>query len=212
MTASCISELPKMLKNQNHQSRFVRITVCGARGSGKTSLIEQLVYGIPPVRKKAQPTIEDIYACFVETERGVREKVFIHDTQGIDSSNYDIPRTLMPHTDAFILVYAVNDVESYNIMEQLKKDIDKNLSKKDVHFLIIGTKLDLKQRRVEAAVALNWAAREKVRLIEVSSLDRRSLVEPLQYIMNKVIQTQSKSTFGRPKLGARSNTIANIND
>lgn len=51
-------------------------------------------------------------------------------------------------------MYAVNDVESYNIMEQLKKDIDKNLSKKDVHFLIIGTKLDLKQRRVEAAVAV----------------------------------------------------------
>lgn len=56
----------------------MRITVCGARGSGKTSLIEQLVYGIPPVRKKAQPTIEDIYACFVETERGVREKVSTH--------------------------------------------------------------------------------------------------------------------------------------
>jgi len=200
-----------MLKHQNHQNRFVRITVCGAKGSGKTSLIEQLVYGIPPQRK-AQQTIEDIYCCYVETERGIREKVFLHDTQGIDSSNYDIPRTLMPHTDAFILVYAVNDVESYNIMEQLKKDIDKNLSKKDVHFLIIGTKLDLDSRRVDANTAVNWATREKVRLIEVSSLDRRSLTEPLQYIMSRVIQTQSKSTFGRPKLGARSNTIANIND
>lgn len=63
-----------MLKHQNHQNRFVRITVCGAKGSGKTSLIEQLVYGIPPQRK-AQQTIEDIYCCYVETERNMREKV-----------------------------------------------------------------------------------------------------------------------------------------
>jgi len=198
-----------MLKNQSHQSRFIRITVCGAKGVGKTSLIEQLVYGIPP-RRKVQPTIEDIYSCYVETDRGVREKVFIHDTQGIDSSNYDIPRPLMGHADAFVLVYAVNDFESFNIMEQLKKDIDKNLVKKDVHFLIIGTKLDLKQRKVDAATAVNWATREKVRLIEVSSLDRRALIEPIQYIMTKIAQTASKSSFGRPKLGGRSNTIASM--
>ena len=57
-------------------------------------------------------------------------------------------------TFSLLQVYAVNDVESYNIMEQLKKDIDKNLSKKDVHFLIIGTKLDLDSRRVDANTAV----------------------------------------------------------
>lgn len=162
-------------------------------------------------------------------------QVFIHDTQGIDSSNYDIPRSLLGHSDAFLLIYALHDLESYNIIEQLKKDIDKNLFKKDVQFLIVGTKHLNKQRRVDASIAVsisfltlillqvffvyflklvsfqvNWASREKVRHVEVSCMDRKSLMEPVQYIMNKIIQQQSKSTFGRPRLGARANTIANM--
>ncbi len=34
--------------------------------------------------------------------------------------------------------------------------------------------------------ALNWAASEKVRLIEVSALDRQTLYEPLVYLASRL--------------------------
>lgn len=48
--------------------------MCGGKGCGKTSFIEQLVYGLPPAAKPF-PTIEDIYNCYIETEKGQKERV-----------------------------------------------------------------------------------------------------------------------------------------
>ena len=48
---------------------------------------------------------------------------------------------------------------------------------------------------------MNWAAREKVRLFEVSALDRSSLNEPLVYLSSKLNPPQSKSSFPQLSMG-----------
>ena len=49
--------------------------------------------------------------------------------------------------------------------------------------------------------ALNWAARERIKLYEVSSLDRESLYEPLVYLSSRLNPPPSKSTFPQINLG-----------
>lgn len=51
------------------------------------------------------------------------------------------------------------------------------------------------ERRVDSNMAQNWAKNEKVRLWEVSVVDRRTLIEPFVYLASKMTQPQSKSTF-----------------
>lgn len=62
--------------------------------------------------------------------------------------------------------------------------------------VVLGNKLDKQdERRVDANMAQNWAKNEKVRLWEVSVVDRRTLIEPFVYLASKMTQPQSKSTF-----------------
>lgn len=62
--------------------------------------------------------------------------------------------------------------------------------------VVLGNKLDKQdERRVDSNMAQNWAKNEKVRLWEVSVVDRRTLIEPFVYLASKMTQPQSKSTF-----------------
>lgn len=62
--------------------------------------------------------------------------------------------------------------------------------------VVLGNKLDKPdERRVDPTYAQNWARNEKVRLFEVSVVDRRTLIEPFVYLASKMTQPQSKSTF-----------------
>ena len=49
--------------------------------------------------------------------------------------------------------------------------------------------------QVEAVEALQWANNEKVRLAEVSSLDRHSLYEPFMYLASKLNPPPNKSAL-----------------
>lgn len=65
-----------------------------------------------------------------------------------------------------------------------------------VTIVVLGNKLDKQdERRVDSNMAQNWAKTEKVRLWEVSVVDRRTLIEPFVYLASKMTQPQSKSTF-----------------
>ena len=67
-----------------------------------------------------------------------------------------------------------------------------------VSILTLGNKLDLSNRRqVESVQALNWASREKIKLHEVSSLDRESLKEPFIYLSSKLNPPPNKSSFSQ---------------
>ena len=82
------------------------------------------------------PTLEDIYVCCVETDKGGKEKLRFYDTAGIEARS---PKALSSHhhslADAYMLVYSVKDMTSLQTVMDLKKDIDKNKDKKDVSYL-----------------------------------------------------------------------------
>lgn len=143
-------------------------------------------------------TLEDVYVANIESDRGIREQLRFYDTAGLDHTNKEIPRHLLCAADGYIIVYSVDDEHSYQICQAIKKDIDKNREKKDVVILILGNKSDRADtRKVDSTQALNWAAAEKIRLVEVSATDRTSLFEPFSYLASKLNPPPNKSTLAQ---------------
>jgi NF-kappa-B inhibitor-interacting Ras-like protein len=72
----------------------------------------------------------------IDTDRGVAENIRFYDTEGFspaDATGVDIPKHYHGLADAFILVYSVDSRQSFEIIDLLKKDIEKNREKKEVH-------------------------------------------------------------------------------
>ena len=171
-----------------------KVVICGQAGAGKTALMEQLIYNNHQVGSSMFSTIEDVYVAHIETERGTKEKVRFYDTAGLDDSQTELPKNYTGFADGFILVYDVTRFESFNLMDKLKKEIEKN--KKDAVIITLGNKCDLRvTREVEFKVAHKWAQKERVRLWEVSVANRLSLIEPFVWITSKMTQPPPKSTF-----------------
>lgn len=159
-----------MLKSSVSSGKTCKIMVCGHKGCGKTSVLEQLIYSHNPL--KASP------------------------------SKVEAMKSHLSHADGVVLMYAINNKESFLVLEQLKKDIDKHKDKKELFFLVLGNKADLSaERQVDIQSAVSWATKEKVRLAEVSAFDRKSLIEPFIYLVSKINPPPSKSTF--PQLGRK---------
>ncbi|CAH1251242.1 NKIRAS2 [Branchiostoma lanceolatum] len=155
-----------------------KVVVCGQASSGKTAVLEQLIYGTHTAGSQLFATIEDIYVANIETDRGVREKIRFYDTAGLSSSNPELPKHYITLADGFVLVYSTTDRESFKRIDLLKRDIDAAREKKEVTVVAVGTKTDLKDRKVELREAQNWAQKEKVRLFEVSVKERKALMDP----------------------------------
>ncbi|KAF6095806.1 NFKB inhibitor interacting Ras like 2 [Phyllostomus discolor] len=108
-----------------------KVVVCGQASVGKTSILEQLLYGNHVVGSEMIETQEDIYVGSIETDRGVREQVRFYDTRGL-RDGAELPRHCFSCTDGYVLVYSTDSRESFQRVELLKKEIDKSKDKKEV--------------------------------------------------------------------------------
>lgn len=172
-----------------------KVVVCGMKGVGKTSILEQLIYGNFSKETELYSTIEDIYVAHVETDRGTKEKLRFYDTAGLLSAQSEFPRQYLSFADGFVLVYDASKPESFDVVLGLKKDIDKNREKKEVAIVILAHKLNGKQDRVDSTKVSNCMAREKVKLFEVDAMERTSLYEPFVYLASKINPPPNKSSF-----------------
>ncbi|XP_023438540.1 NF-kappa-B inhibitor-interacting Ras-like protein 2 isoform X2 [Dasypus novemcinctus] len=107
-----------------------KVVVCGQASVGKTSILEQLLYGNHIVGSEMIETQEDIYVGSIETDRGVREQVRFYDTRGL-RDGAELPRHCFSCTDGYVLVYSTDSRESFQRVELLKKEIDKSKDKKE---------------------------------------------------------------------------------
>uniref|UniRef100_A0A4W2C112 NFKB inhibitor interacting Ras like 1 n=1 Tax=Bos indicus x Bos taurus TaxID=30522 RepID=A0A4W2C112_BOBOX len=138
-----------------------KVVVCGLLSVGKTAILEQLLYGNHTIGLGDCETLEDVYMASVETDRGVKEQLHLYDTRGLQEG-VELPKHYFSFADGFVLVYSVNNLESFQRVELLKKEIDKFKDKKEVAIVVLGNKIDLsEQRQVDAEVAQQWARSEK---------------------------------------------------
>ncbi|KAK4885022.1 hypothetical protein RN001_001293 [Aquatica leii] len=194
-----------------------KVVICGMKGVGKTSILQQVIYGHLPETWELSPTIEDIYVANIETDRGTREKIRFYDTAGIEKSqtstasgttNQQLPRHYLALADGYIFVYDVENYESLEVLLSLKKDIDKNKDKKEIIAIVIGNKITEDNSDSEGKInkAISWCNKEKLRHFTGSSKQRASLYEPFIYLTSKLNPPPSKSTFPQLSMGRKIST------
>lgn len=157
-----------------------RLVLMGAASVGKTAIVHQFLYDHFP--SEYLPTIEELYRG--EYDVGNTGLVLdILDTSG----SYEFPamRKLAVDTgDAFILVYAINDNESFEEVGRLKQLLLEH-KQSDVPIVVVGNKCDLeKQREVQKEVAdtivgIDW----ENRFVECSAKENINIVRIFKEIL-----------------------------
>ncbi|XP_077772407.1 NF-kappa-B inhibitor-interacting Ras-like protein 1 isoform X3 [Podarcis muralis] len=107
-----------------------KVLVCGMASVGKTAILEQVLYGKHDVGAECSATSEDVYVALAETDRGVKEQLRLYDTRGVQEGE-EFPKHYFSLADGFVLVYAVNSLESFERADWLKKEIDKCRDKRE---------------------------------------------------------------------------------
>ncbi|XP_014674604.1 PREDICTED: NF-kappa-B inhibitor-interacting Ras-like protein 2 isoform X1 [Priapulus caudatus] len=176
--------------------KIPKVVICGLQGTGKTAILEQLIYGNHKVGSEVDPTIEDVYVANIETDRGTKEKIRFYDTAGLNEQKVTTLKHLFSSVDGVILVYSVTDTQSFKKLDILRKEVDRAKDKKELPVIVLANKSDLTDERiVDKAQGEMWAARERIKHYEVTAADRRTLTEPFVFLTSKLTQPPNKSSF-----------------
>ncbi len=90
--------------------------------------------------------------------------------------------------DGFLLVYAVDDIESFESIKGKYERIIKNKQREKPPIIIVGNKCDLKDRRkVESKDAESMAKQLNVHFMEVSALEKINVKEAFLVIAKELL-------------------------
>ncbi|XP_070837067.1 RASD family member 3 [Chaetodon trifascialis] len=121
------------------RSHTVRLVVLGAAGVGKSALIHRFLHD--GFQHKYTRTVEELHVLEYDTGSG-KMRLEILDTSG----SYPFPamRELrIRHSDAFALVYAVDDPGSLEEVRRLRGEILELRGDKGAPIVVVGSKADL---------------------------------------------------------------------
>jgi len=134
-----------------------KLVLLGGKGTGKTAIISQFLYDEHKTDYKE--TLEEMYRGDFEIQ-GNSLTLNILDTGG--NYVYDFPsmvRVSLSQAQAFIIVFSVGDIESFNEAGRLR-DLVMSIKGPDAPIVIVGNKIDadrvVEKEETEAIVELDW--------------------------------------------------------
>lgn len=194
----------------------MKIAVFGCGRVGKTSIIKRFLYD--RFEEKYFETIEDTYRKVVTCNNQTIDLTMI-DTAG----NYQFPamrELAIKQSDGFILVYAIDNVPSFQEVSRLRDIIVSIKKNEDSPILLVGNKTDAGFRRVQRSeaslVMRKWGT--KAQHIETSAKDDEnidllfnSLIAMIDEQNNEKIETASlkdatKYRFSSMRASVRNST------
>ncbi|XP_039183982.1 GTP-binding protein Rhes-like [Crotalus tigris] len=162
----------------------VRLVFLGAAGVGKTSLIRRFLQNT--FEPKHRRTVEELHSKEYEVS-GITIKVEILDTSG--SYSFPAMRKLsIQNSDAFALVYAVDDAESFECVKTLHREILELKEDKLPPIVVVGNKAETGGVRqvlpedVLSVVELDW----NNRFLEASAKENENVMEVFRELLQQV--------------------------
>jgi GTPase KRas protein len=151
------------------------MTVLGKGIVGKSTLTYNFLnYN---TQSKYEPTIEDCYQTSIEID-GRKHLVEILDTAGQEDYQNMIDMWIS-FGDGFILVFAIDDKESFEAIKEKHSRVLK--AKKKAPFILVGNKIDLEnKRKVSKDEAQKLAENWGIEYIETSAKNNINCSEPFQ--------------------------------
>lgn len=168
----------------------MKIGVLGKGVVGKSSLTYLFInYNAP---KEHDPTIEDQYKTQV-TMDGLTYEVEILDTAGEDDYQ-NMMDNWISFGEGFLLVFALNDAESFKVLEKKYERIMKTKSIAKCPIVLVGNKKDLvNERKVSYTEGKELADRWNSDYYETSALTRENYKEPFMALLKKLLHTKFDS-------------------
>ena len=121
------------------------------------------------IPKVHDPTVEDTYKFNLKTKSGEERELQILDTAG-EEDYQDMLDSWISQASGFILVFAINDLESFNSLNIVISRI-KNNEADNLPFILVGNKCDLGlQRKVTVQQGQDLAKALKAKYFETSAL------------------------------------------
>lgn len=196
----------------------VRLVFLGAAGVGKTALIRRFLQDT--FEPKHRRTVEEMHSKEYVIG-GVKVTVEILDTSG--SYSFPAMRKLsIQNSDAFALVYAVDDPESLEAVKSLRDEILEVKEDKYTPIVVVGNKVDQEVKRLVASedvvstVELDWnnsyleaSAKENANVVEVfrELLQQANLPSRLSPALRRRRETFPKDIGFRPPMNKTNSCI-----
>ncbi|XP_028829777.1 ras-related protein Rap-2a-like isoform X2 [Denticeps clupeoides] len=183
----------------------VRLVFLGAAGVGKTALIHRFLQDT--FEPKHRRTVEELHSKDYEIG-GVKVTVEIMDTSG--SYSFPAMRKLsIQNSDAFALVYAIDDPKSLEAVKIFREEILEVKEDKYTPIVVVGNKLDCESDRqvsaedVLSTVELDW----NHSFLETSAKENENVVE----VFRELLQHANLPSHLSPALRRRRETFPNEN-
>jgi len=150
------SEMNGAASGHAHKTQY-RVLVMGNSKVGKTSIISQFLYDQFSADYKA--TVEEMYRGQFEVGT-TKFTLDIEDTSGTFANDFPaMVAVSLGHADAVLLVFALDDRESFQQIAYLR-DLVMKTRGQDMPIVIVGNKLDkereIERLEVEATVQCDW--------------------------------------------------------
>jgi GTPase KRas protein len=163
----------------------VKIVVLGSANVGKSAITIQYLHKY--YVNSYNPTIEDHY----NKEIIINKNKYILDV--IDTVDYDeyfsIINKAINNGDGFIIVYDINDINSFNNIENIIYDIRFIKKTSSIPIVICGNKNDIEEfRGISSIDGIDIAKRLNYKFFECSAKNRINIEELWTYIINEVIK------------------------
>ncbi|KAK5865914.1 hypothetical protein PBY51_020145 [Eleginops maclovinus] len=200
------------------EKTHVRLVFLGAAGVGKTALIQRFLEDT--FEPKHKRTVEEMHNKEYDIG-GVKISVEILDTSG--SYSFPAMRKLsIQNSDAFALVYAVDDPESLEAVKSLRDEILEIKEDKYTPIVVVGNKVDrVKERQVSnedvlSTVEMDWnnsyveaSAKENANVVEVFKelLQQANLPCRISPALRRRRETFPKDTNFRPPMNKTNSCI-----
>ncbi|XP_064630962.1 ras-related protein O-Krev-like [Lineus longissimus] len=168
------------MEPQGDEQRY-RLVVLGSGGTGKSSIILRFLHGT--FSDKYKQTVEDLY-CRQYDYNGMMIKVDILDTAG-DFSFPAMRRLSISTASAFVLVFSMDSMVSFNEVQQLREQIkEQRTAYQDIPCIIVANKTDVDEnhREVSSDDILDWLDREDLQdnFVEASAKYDDGIIEAFQ--------------------------------
>lgn len=166
------------------QTALRKIAVMGYPCVGKSSLTQRFVNDFFPESYDTtiEDTVEKTYNCF-----GNRYRLHIIDTAG--QKEYSLfPKSCSTGIDGYVIVYAINNRESFELIKILRDKILDNVCQSDIPTIVVGNKLDLHivEREISAEeggqLAKSWGAQ----FVETSAKENQMVEKIFQQLIMEI--------------------------
>ena len=162
-----------------------KIILIGDQGVGKTSLVNRFM----------GYEFQENYACTINADFKIKSLSMDEET-GAELTVWDtcgqekfraITRQYFKDAHGIVLVYDVNDDNSFRGLSSWLKEI-KNNSNKDVSIVLVGNKIDLNDRKISKEEANEFAFKNGLIYYETSSKEGINIDTPFESLAKDIIK------------------------